>query len=83
MAKFRYEHLVQPRHIDWKQVFRDLESSNCTVSDVAVLIDRQRSSVQRWRDGVEPKHSVGVAILTLHTRYCGESLTNQRITEAG
>jgi hypothetical protein len=72
-----------PTIIPWKAVFNDLEQHGCSPGLLHQLLDRPWSSIQRWvYRGVEPKESIGRAILVLHTRYCGEPMTKQRMEEA-
>ena len=82
MTQFKISDLVYPKKMSWDIIFNDLEDKGITPSKASMLIGAGRSSLQRWRSGTEPKHSIGVSILKIHTRYCGEELTNQRITEA-
>ena len=77
MPEFYY-----PRVIDWPMIFADLESHNCGPYRISILIGRPLSTVMRWTESTEPKHSDGVALLELHRRYCGDTLTNQRESEA-
>lgn len=82
MTQFKLSDLVYPKKLSWDTIFNDLGEAGITPARASILIGVPESSQQRWRAGVEPRHSVGVSILTIHSRYCGEDLTNQRITEA-
>lgn len=81
MIRFKLEELVYPKRLPWDKILNDLKDAGVTPSETAELIGSGWSSLQTWRKGVEPRYSVGVSILTIHTRYCGEELTNQRKTE--
>ena len=82
MIQYRLSDLVYPRKMAWDVILSDLNSKGVTPSQVAMLTGAVWSSLQRWRDGTEPRYSMGQSILIIHTRYCGEDLTNQRVTEA-
>jgi len=82
METFKLSEYVYPKKLPWIEIFKDLEKHGANPSTVGELIGVGWSTLQKWRSGTEPKYSVGISILTLHTRYCGEDLTNQRITEA-
>jgi len=70
------------RSVDWPVVLRDLASSGISGYRVAQILDIEQSTVQRWADGSEPRHSAGMAILQIHSQYCGSDTTQLRITEA-
>jgi len=82
MIQFKLDEYAYPKKLPWIEIFKDLEKHGVTPSMAGELIGAGWSTLQKWRSGTEPKHSIGISILTLHTRYCGEDLTNQRITEA-
>jgi len=83
MTPFKLSELVYPRKIPWGSIFSDLYHIGVTPAQMSELLGVGCSTLQKWRNGTEPKHSVGVSILIIHTRYCGEDVTNQRVTEAG
>ena len=68
--------------VNWLQVLRDLRARGVSGYGLAELMQISRSTVQRWEEGSEPSHSYGMAVLSVHTRYCGQESTQQRITEA-
>ena len=82
MIQYKLKEYVYPKKLPWVQIFKDLKESGLTPSKISVLVGVGGSTLQRWTSGTEPKYSIGVSLLTLHTRYCGEELTNKRITEA-
>lgn len=69
--------------MDWVKIFDDLKQAGRNPKQIAQIIGVPPSSLDRWRYGdAEPKYSIGEALLLLHTRYCGESLTIERQLEA-
>ncbi len=69
--------------LPWQDIFDDLRKAGCPPYKVAIIVGYGWSTLQRWvYDGVEPRESAARAILTLHTRYCGEEITRQRSQEA-
>lgn len=72
-----------PKILPWSQIFADLEARNCGLYRVGIRLGKEWSTVQKWRrEGWEPRHSDGVAILRLHTEVCGQDVTLKRLTEA-
>lgn len=82
MIQFKLSDYVYPRKLNWAIVIQDIEEAGISAHKISELVGAGWSSFQKWRRGVEPRHSIGISLLILHTRYCGEDLTNQRITEA-
>lgn len=74
MTQYKLEEYIFPRKTDWEKVFQELKDNNVKPCQIAELIDMPGSSLQRILNGVEPRHSVGEAILKLHSRYCAERL---------
>jgi hypothetical protein len=68
--------------LDWAQVMRDLANVGVSGYRVSQIMEIEWSTVQRWVKGGEPFHRYGQALLAVHARYCGESLTRQRQDEA-
>ena len=81
MTQFKFNEYVYPKKLPWEQIFTDIEG-HLSPTQISDLLGSGWSCFQRLRNSKEPKHSVGESILIIHTRYCGEDLTNQRITEA-
>ena len=73
---------VQTVGVDWREVLRDLASAGVSRYQVAEILETEPSTVQRWAEGSEPRHSTGMAILTIHARFCGETITQLRLDEA-
>ena len=66
----RFEDYIYTEREDWDQIFDDFAINQIGPTKIADLIGIAASSLQRLRDGVEPRHSVGVALLELHSRHC-------------
>lgn len=45
---------------------------------IAQRLGISESTVHGWRKGHEPRHSTGVAVLTIHTEICGAEATQNR-----
>lgn len=73
---------VYPAVINWRDVLNDLRDAGYSGYRIAALLGKEWSTVQGWNEGKEPRHSSGVALLTLHTRYCGAQATQKRQSEA-
>jgi len=82
MTQFKLSELVYPKKLSWDNIFIDLDKAGVTPSEISELLGVGWSTLQKWRNGTEPKYSVGVSILTIHARYCGEDSTFERITQA-
>lgn len=74
--------LVLRHRVDWAAVLADLREAGVSGYRLANIMTISRSTVQHWVDGGEPTHSYGVAILEVHTRFCGSERTNLRITQS-
>lgn len=68
--------------VNWRQIFLDLSTQGISGYRVAQLMQIEWSTVQHWLNGGEPRHGYGQALLSIHSRYCGESLTKFRLEEA-
>lgn len=79
MNQFKLGDFVYPKKLPWEDILQDLYDNDVTPSQIANLLGFGWSSFQRLKNGSEPKYSVGVSILILHTRYCGEELTRERV----
>lgn len=82
MTQFKLSDFVYPKKLPWEEIFHDLNRHGVSAYQASILIGENWSSLQRWQRGTEPKYSVGVSILTLHTIHCGEELTEKRVIEA-
>lgn len=81
---FRINDYVYPKVLPWEQIFNDLmDKGGLSYSQIAEILGKKTSSIDRWwKGGTEPKHSIGVSILTIHSRYCGQELTQARLSQA-
>jgi hypothetical protein len=70
MHQFDYNDYIYTEPENWDKVFTDFKQKDISYSAVAKLIGIPFTSLQRLRGGTEPKHSVGVSILKLHSRLC-------------
>ena len=66
----RFDDYIYTDREDWDKIFDDLAINQIGPTKIADLIGIAASSLQRLRDGTEPRHSVGVALLELHSRHC-------------
>jgi hypothetical protein len=78
----RPEPFVLRHRIEWRDVLADLRGAGVSGYRLANILLATASTVQGWRKGSEPCHSYGVAILEVHTRFCGGERTAQRVREA-
>jgi hypothetical protein len=75
--------LIVLRHrVDWASVLDDLCDAGISGYRLANILGMDWPTIRRWREGSEPSHSRGVALLEVHARFCGEPSTKQRICEA-
>ena len=72
---------IYPARMPWVQIIADLHAAGCTNYRIAAIFGITVSTVDRWEEGSEPRHSYGTAILALHAQICPE-LTQQRHMEA-
>lgn len=71
-----------PRRLPWRRIFDDMKEAGCAYSRQAALVGVEWSTFQGWMDGdVEPRFSVGQALLAMHEATCGAELTAQRQRE--
>lgn len=82
MTQFKLSDFCYPKKLPWDEIFHDINRAGISPYQTSILIGESWSSTQRWARGTEPKHSIGIAILEVHSRYCGIELTEQRISEA-
>lgn len=74
--------LVLRHRVCWLDVLADLRAVGVSGYRLASIMLISRSTVQAWEQGAEPSHSYGTAILEVHTRFCGEQRTAQRIHQS-
>lgn len=74
--------LVLRHRVCWLDVLADLRAAGVSGYRLAAIMLISRSTVQRWEEGGEPSHSYGMAVLEVHTRFCGHQQTLQRIQSA-
>lgn len=82
MIDFKLADFVYPKKLPWGKILSDLRRNDLGPLQTSILLGVSHSTFQRWEKGTEPKHSYGVSILTIHSRYCGETLTEERIKES-
>ena len=70
MTQYNYDDYINREQISWDQIFDDLKQHDVRPCKIAELIDIPGSSLQRIMQGIEPRFSIGVSILKLHSRYC-------------
>lgn len=73
---------VYRRRVDWAAVIADLNAAGVSGYRLCVIMCLDWPTIRHWRDGGEPRHSYGTAILEVHTKFCGEECTAQRVREA-
>ena len=70
---------VIPVKLNWPAVLDDLKNAGISGYKVSVLLDVSPGTIYYWRSGQrDPQYAIGSALLTLHSRYCGEALTKER-----
>lgn len=53
--------------IDWFHIITDLERVY-SLHQIGRAVGRDATTIFRYKDGAEPRYSVGVAILSLHSK---------------
>ncbi len=81
MTLFKLSDFEYPKRIQWDVIISDIGKNGVNSFQVSNLLGLSWSTFQSLLKGSEAKHSIGVSLLTLHTRYCGEELTKQRMAE--
>lgn len=74
--------LVLRHRVEWAAIIADLRDAGISGYRLADILCLDWNTIKHWRDGGEPTHSRGVALLEVHTRFCGRERTNLRITES-
>lgn len=73
---------VYPLDINWPQIIADIAERGVVPGRQAISLGKERSTLQRWKSGHEPKFGNGHSLLILHSKVCGIELTTQRMKEA-
>lgn len=55
---------------DWFRIIADLDRAGVPNAKLAKLLGHSESTVNRWKQGSEPKHSDGELIIALHHQLC-------------
>lgn len=58
--------------IDFKKIIEELESRGVTTHKLALMMQRQYIQVKRWKNGAQPKHKDGQAILMIYAESVGK-----------
>jgi hypothetical protein len=74
--------LVLRHRVDWAGIIADLNAAGVSGYRLANILGLDWPTVRHWRDGGEPTHSRGVALLEVHTRFCGRENTTARLDSA-
>lgn len=63
-----FKHRGDVPRIDCFRLLTDLQRWNVNASEVAERLNVPRSTLQHWKDGVEPKYSDGCRLIELHAQ---------------
>jgi hypothetical protein len=74
--------IVLRHRVDWRIVLDDLHGVGVSGYRLASIMGMDWPTIRHWRDGGEPTHSRGMALLEVHTRFCGKERTANRINAA-
>lgn len=74
--------IVLRHRVDWAAVIADLNAAGLSGYRLSVILGLDWPTVRHWRDGGEPTHSRGMALLEVHARFCGRAQTSSRIESA-
>lgn len=55
---------------DWRLIVQQLKAKGYNAYKIGIALGVRHQSVKLWEGGSEPKHSIGEALLDLHTRIC-------------
>lgn len=72
---------IEPVPVNWALIIQDMKESGLSGSRQALSIGSQWSTLQRWWQGSEPSFKYGQALLILHAKTCGITLTQERLRE--
>ena len=73
---------VYPKEIDWAVISDDIKGSGLCYFRQAIALGKEWSTLQKWRNGAQPRFCDGHALLMLHTKICGEELTKKRLGDS-
>lgn len=68
---------VGQRRTDWFRVLADLQYQGINNSDVARRIGVPASTLRQWKEGSEPAHRSGEALLLLWSETTGVAISNR------
>jgi hypothetical protein len=74
--------IVLRARVDWRAVLDDLKGAGVSGYRLADIMGLDWPTIRHWRDGGEPSHSRGMALLEVHERFCGKEQTDLRMDEA-
>lgn len=71
-----------PKYL-WSDLLNDLRDAGYSGYRVALIIGADWSTVYGWlKEGKEPRHSYGAALIELHCLVCGPATSQKRQAEA-
>jgi len=79
--QFIVDFTIYPIQIHWPTIISDICHSGMTPYRQAQSIDCEWSTFQRWQSGSQPLFKNGHALLILHSKICGITLTQKRLEE--
>lgn len=71
------------RIIDWVQILLDLRSVKISTVKLAEQVGAGRTKVQSLMYGIEPKYSLGRAILDIHAEHCQAKADKNNAIDVG
>lgn len=74
-------HTAANTRIDWFRVLADLCQDGGSLYQLSRITSIPRTSLQSYRRGVEPAHSVGMCILRLWTIKSGHTIDEAPVTQ--
>lgn len=85
LASSDYHNLVQridsaPVKVNWEDIINDLTAQGISPHMQADIINRPNSTLNRWRNGAEPRFENGMVMLLLHQLVCGPVATLARFS---
>lgn len=72
---------IKPIEIYWPTIIRDLADHGLCYRQQANSIGCEWTTLQRWKNGSQPRFNNGHALLILHSKICGIALTQKRLEE--
>lgn len=58
------------RRRDWFRIIRDLMASGVSMGEIGRKTQRDKTTVQKWAGGNEPKESDARMVLALYAKHC-------------